>query len=121
MKKENIKTISIDGVDYVRASEASKPRNGMNYVIVRSRDSGCHAGYIQSREGDSVVLVYSRRLYYWSGASTLSQLAMEGVKKPESCKFPCEVSQIEILGVCEIIPATEAARINISEVPVWQQ
>ena len=91
------------------------------YVIVRSTNAGCFAGDLMSRSGDgSVVLKNARRLWYWAGAATLSQLAMEGTLKPAACKFPCPVAEQEVLGVIEILKVTEKARKSIQEVPVWR-
>ncbi len=47
------------------------------YVIVRSHTAGVHAGYLESRNGDTIILSESRRLWQWSGAS-LSQIANTG-------------------------------------------
>ena len=91
------------------------------YVIVRTYSAGVFAGYLESRNGQEVVLTKARRLWYWSGASSLSQLAMEGVKRPQECKFPCEVDRVELLQAIEILDVTEEARLNIEKVPVWEQ
>ena len=91
------------------------------YQIVRTYSAGVFAGYIESRMGQEVVMRNARRLWYWDGAASLSQLAMEGVKRPQKCKFPCEVDRVELLQVIEIIDCTEAARKSISEVPIWKQ
>lgn len=92
-----------------------------NYKIVRTYSAGVFAGYIESRNGQEVVLRNARRLWYWAGASSLSQLAMEGVKRPNECKFPCEVDRVELLQVIEILDVTKEARENITNVPVWKQ
>lgn len=91
------------------------------YVLIRSKDSGVHTGYLKSKVRDEVVLLNARRIWYWAGAASLSQLAMEGTKKPAECKFPCTVDNITILGVCEIIEMTKAAQKSIEAVPVWKQ
>jgi len=91
------------------------------YVIVRTYSAGVFAGYIVSRNGREVVMRQARRLWYWKGASSLSQLAMEGVKYPNECKFPCEVDRIELLEVIEILSVTEQAKQSIASVPVWKQ
>jgi len=91
------------------------------YYIVRTYSAGVFAGYIEKKEGKEVVMKNARRLWYWDGASSLSQLAMEGVKKPENCKFPCEVDSVILTEAVEIIPCTEKARENIAAVPVWKQ
>jgi len=91
------------------------------YKIVRTYSAGVFAGYIESRTGREVVMTNARRLWMWSGAASLSQLAIEGTKNPESCKFPCEVARVELLEVIEIIDCTEKAEKSIKEVPIWKQ
>jgi len=91
-----------------------------NYVIVRTYSAGVHAGELVSEKGKRVVLKNSRRLWYWDGAATLSQLAMEGVSKPENCKFPTEVATITLTEAIEIIPCTKEAQKSIKSVKIWK-
>ncbi len=93
----------------------------MKYVICRTYSAGVFAGFLESRNGQEVVLRDARRLWYWSGASSLSQLAMEGVKRPLECKFPCTVNRVELLQAIEILDTTEEARKSIEAVPIWKQ
>lgn len=111
--------IIINGIEYIK----KQSENDEIYVIVRTESAGCFAGYMYKtdKNGNEVILRNARRLWYWDGASSLSQLAMEGVKHPENCKFPCEVQKITLLGVIEIINATEESRKCISAVPIWRQ
>lgn len=90
------------------------------YAIIRSAAAGVFAGTIIERRGDRVVLKNARRCWYWSGAATLSQLAIDGPQNPNDCKFPAEVPLIWIADVIEIIPATPAAKKAIAAVPVWK-
>lgn len=94
----------------------------MQYVIIRSVNSGVHAGYLVSREGDSVTLKDSRRLWRWVVAkmtgqlSTLSEVAIYGVNsKDERSRIAVAVPEITILGACEIIPASPEAQKSIEE------
>jgi hypothetical protein len=91
------------------------------YVIVRTYSAGVFAGNLESRKGQEVILTNARRLWYWSGAASLSQLAMEGTKDPANCKFPCEVSRVELLQVVEILDVTPQAQKSIKEVAIWQK
>jgi len=93
----------------------------LKYVIVRTHSAGVFAGELESRTGQEVVLLNARRLWYWAGAASLSQLAMKGTTKPKECKFPCEVSRVELLQAIEILDVTDTARKSIAEVPTWQQ
>jgi len=124
MTQINHETLELNGVKYVREDSVNnnapaKDLDGMKYVVIRSRDSGCHAGYLKSEDGTTITLVDSRRLWYWSGAASLSQLAMEGVSNPDDCKFPCTVDEITVYSVCEKIAVTSKAQKSIEGVKVW--
>jgi len=92
----------------------------MEYKIVRTYSAGVFAGYIESVNGQVVVIRNARRLWYWDGAASLSQLAVDGASKPENCKFPAEVDRIQVFEAIELINVTEKAKKSIAEVPVWQ-
>ena len=89
------------------------------HYIVRTRDAGVFMAVIVSRNGDEAVLNDARRIWYWEGAASLSELATLGPSKPESCKFPAAVPTMTILGVIEIIPVSHQAKKLIDSVPVW--
>ena len=91
------------------------------YQIVRSKYAGVFAGYITKQDGQTVEMKDARRLWYWKGASSLSQLAMEGVKCPLECKFPIAVDRVQIFEVIEILDVTKIAEKSIRGVPVWEQ
>ena len=87
--------------------------------IVRTYSAGVFLGTIAERNGKEAVLTNARRIWYWDGAASLSQLAMDGTSKPENCKFPAAVPQVLLTEVIEIIPASEKAINSITAVPVW--
>lgn len=91
------------------------------YCVVRGKYFGVFAGTVESMEGNTVLLKDARRLWYWDGAASLSQVAAEGVKAPRSCKFTVTVQRVLLLDVIEIIPTTDLAEQNIKEVPVWKR
>ena len=97
-----------------------KNKEEFPYVIVRAEKAGVFAGNLIKEDGIKVILKNARRLWYWEGAASISQIAMEGTKKPSGCKFPCEVEEETILGVCEILQTTKIAEKSIKEVPVWK-
>ena len=91
------------------------------HVVVRADMSGCWLGTLDRYEGDDVRLTNARRLWYWAGASSLSELAKFGVARPEQCKFPCHVDVVIVKDVCEILEASERAVESIFAVPEWKQ
>jgi len=91
------------------------------YIICRTYSAGVFAGTLVSRKGQEVVLKQARRLWYWDGAASLSQLSQEGVTQPDKCKFPCEVSTVTLLQAIELLPVTKVARTSIAQVPIWKR
>jgi len=89
------------------------------YVIVRT-SAGVFAGNLKYRKGQEVVLTDARRLWYWAGAASLSQLAVEGTSKPNECKFPVAVPRIELLQAIEILDVSAQAEASIKEVKEWR-
>ncbi len=90
------------------------------HCIVRTVSAGVFAGVVESKEGKEVYLTDARRIWYWEGAASLSQLAVQGTSKPMACKFPIAVPSVLLTEVIEIIPTTDAARRSIDSVPIWQ-
>ena len=111
-------------IEYVAVTDSAEKEaeeKSMPYVICRTNSAGVFAGYLVKREKKEVVLKNARRIWYWEGAASLSQLAMEGVSKPEKCKFPCEVDEILLTEMIEIIPCTQKAKESINSVKIWAE
>ena len=94
--------------------------NYEGYYIVRCNRAGVFAGEIESREGQEVKMKNVRRLWYWNGACSLSELAKSGTKEPDDCKFTLTVDEIELLEAIEIIKCTEEAEKSIKGVREWK-
>jgi uncharacterized protein DUF6948 len=90
-----------------------------SYVIVRTYSAGVFAGFLESRNGKEVVLKNARRIWYWDGAASLSELAMHGTSKPDNCKFPCAVDSVLLTEAIEILSVTEEAKKSIENVKIW--
>ena len=88
--------------------------------IIRGDRSGVFFGSIVEREGREVKIKNCRRLWYWDGAASLSQLALSGVAKPSNCKFTVTVEELTVLDAIEIIPCTAEAAANIEAVREWK-
>ena len=90
------------------------------FVIIRSRDSGVHAGTLISVQDRTVKMHGSRRLWRWQAAKghTLSGVALHGLVHADS-KIAGELSELVVLDVCEIIPTTAAAGQSIMGAPEY--
>ena len=94
--------------------------NNKQRYIIRGDRSGVFFGEIHARDGREVTIRHCRRLWYWSGAASLSQLAAEGVKNPGNCNFSVTVDELIVLDAIELIPCSDAACASIDAVPVWK-
>jgi hypothetical protein len=86
--------------------------------IIRCDRAGVFYAEIASRTGDEAVLKNARRIYYWDGAATLSQLAMEGCNS--NSKITVTVPEMTVLGVIEVIPVNDAAMKNLDGHKEWR-
>lgn len=91
-----------------------------DYVLVRCDRAGVFAGNLAKREGQEVTLNNCRRIWYWDGACSISQIAKDGVARPQKCKFTVTVDEILLLDAIEVIPCTATAEISIKGVPEWK-
>lgn len=89
-------------------------------VIIRGDRSGVFFGTLTEKNGREVKLTNCRRLWFWSGAASLSQLAVDGVANPQNCKFTVAVDEIVILDAIEIIPCTVKAVQSITSTEEWK-
>ena len=126
--KTEINEISLNGIIYVpkdsvKTSCNKQSTDGLPYVMIRTYSAGVHIGYLKSKEytpsGIVVQLVNTRRVYSWSGAVTLSQLANEGSKKQADCKITLEIPSNEMVAI-EIMEVSEIAFENLKGVAEWK-
>jgi hypothetical protein len=117
--KENIE---IDGIEYVRKDSISIPvKNKYPIKMIRCYSAGVFFGELKERKGKEVTLLNARRVWYWDGAASLSQLAQSGTSKPDNCKFPEPVSEIILTDVIEIITVTEKAFEILKNIKIWKE
>ena len=120
--KTTLETIVINGIEYVRKDsiELGIALNTENVVLIRTYSAGVHFGTLESRDGKEVVLSNARRLYQWSGACSLSQVATEGVDLSNS-KISVIVPKITLTEAIEIIPMSETAAKTMMEAKSWKK
>lgn len=101
---KEIKSLLIDGPNTNAAC-------GSNFigsvVLVRTYSAGVHFGVLVKKDGTSVLLENARRLWKWSGAFTLNEVATKGVS--DGSRVSCPVDKIELTEAIEIIPMNQLA------------
>ena len=116
-KQKEVDARGIAEAVHAHGLEEKKPR----YVIVRCHDAGVHAGEYASHNGREVTLTNARRIWYWSGAASLNQIAVSGCTDPVNCKIAMPVLQIVLLEACEIIDCMPAGEKFLREVAEWKR
>jgi hypothetical protein len=91
------------------------------YALLRTYSAGVHLGILEKRDGKDAELTKAIRIFYWDGAASLSQLAMEGTKHPENCKFAVPVSHLVLTDVIEYLAVTKVALSSIQGTPSWKK
>lgn len=93
------------------------------FVIIRSYSAGCHMGYLAKKSNGEgcyhVTLENSRRIWSWSGANSLSELAHSGSKKPASCNISLPVHKIDLCAI-EVIYVSEEGKKNLERIKDWK-
>ena len=118
-------TLTVNGLEYVLKSSVNEnskaeSKDGLEYKIIRGDRSGVFAGYLKSLNGKEAIVLDCRRIWYWTGAASISQLAIDGTNNPANCKFPEAVSKMQITDVIEVLDVTAKAKASLDSVKIWK-
>ena len=91
------------------------------YYIVRCYGAGVFFGQIKDRKEKEVTLLNARKIWYWSGAAAVEQLAMTGPKAPSECKITVKVPEMIVMEPQQIIPCTQEAVDVIERIAEWKR
>ena len=103
----------------------TKKSKTLPYVIARCSNAGVHAGELVRKKLNgngtaSVELRNSRRIWYWTGAASLSELAVYGSKNIGGCKIAVPLAKMEVMDCCEIDYTQPAGEKALREAPEWR-
>jgi hypothetical protein len=118
--KTNLEKIEINGITYIPESSQPKTTSNPEIWMVRTYSAGVFYGEIVKRDGKEVEMHNARRVWFWKGAASLSQLAQSGTSCPNECKFPEPVTTLILTEVIEMIRITDNALNSLNSVPIWK-
>ena len=84
-------------------------------VIVRTYSAGVFFGYLRAHTGKDVELIRARRIWFWKGANTLSEIALHGVGPGSKIAEPVTITLTEAI---EIIECSKEGAANL-EAATW--
>jgi len=116
-----INEVEINGEVYVKkGSETTKVPDfeGLTLCVLRTYSAGVWIGWVDYESGEfgNVTVIKGVRVYKWSGAFTLSELAVVGTTDPKNCKFSTEVPELKLNKVIEYLPICSSAVASLNKV-----
>jgi len=124
MLSEEIKQtliLSLLGLDEKkRASGITDAMTG-KVCMFRTYSAGVHFGELVERDGKECLVKNARRIFYWTQACSLSQLAMEGSKDIDKCQIAMPVPELFLTEVIEIIPLSRVAAEQLQGAKEWKK
>ena len=89
--------------------------------MFRTDSAGVHFGELVEKDHQECLVKNARRVYYWTHACSLSQLAMEGSKDIENCKIAMLVDETILDQVIETIPMSDEAIRILGGASSWKK
>lgn len=94
-------------------------------VLIRSYGAGVFFGTLNEAERTydkyTVEMLNVRRLWRWSGACSITQLAVDGAANPSGCRFTITEPSIVVSSVIEIHECSEKSITSIESVEEWKK
>ena len=89
-------------------------------VIVRADRAGVFFGTLKEFDygNNNVIMTNCRKIYNWEKAYAVEQIANDGVGT--NSKLTVIVEELGIMNAVQILPCTEKAIKNLSEISVWK-
>jgi len=82
-----------------------------DFVLIRTYSAGVHFGTMIEKDGKEVTLQNAKRLWSWTGALSLSEIASKGIDIKNS-KISVAVEEIIITEAIEIIKVSAVSNLN---------
>lgn len=86
-------------------------------VLVRGYEAGVYFGTLECFDDKKAKLTQVRNIWHWEGATCLSQIANDGIKRGQVSPV---VESMIIGNWCQIIPLSETAIQNLEGQIVWK-
>ena len=88
-------------------------------VIIRTYSAGVHYGILNKVDNDVVELLNARRIHYWNGANSLTDIALGGISDKVTSRITKKLPSIILQNVIEIIECTDVAIEDLDNFPEW--
>lgn len=93
------------------------------YVIVRCTQAGVHAGFLEKQTKDHLILRDARRIWYWNGAASISEIAVYGLnpnKTGSKIAAVVPTTQLRQSDICEVNACTATGEASVRGAAEWR-
>lgn len=89
-------------------------------IIARIARAGVFHGVLAAKDTEVTRLVDVRRIYYWTGPISVTDMAVIGVKTGSKVTLPASEVEFETQKVIELIACSEEASKSIESIKPWK-
>lgn len=89
-------------------------------IIARIDRAGVFHGTLYNKDGETTTMTDVRRIYYWQGALSVTDMSVTGVTSGSKISLPAKRVEFETAKVIELIECTDEASKSIEEIEPWK-
>jgi hypothetical protein len=89
-------------------------------IIARIDRAGVFHGTLAAKDAETTTMTDVRRIYYWRGALSVTDMSVTGVKAGSKVTVPAKRVEFETAKVIELIECTDKASKSIESIEPWK-
>lgn len=89
-------------------------------IIARIDRAGVFHGTLAAKDAETTTMTDVRRIYYWRGALSVTDMSVTGVKAGSKVTVPAKRVEFETTKVVELIECTDEASKSIESIEPWK-
>lgn len=89
-------------------------------IIARIDRAGVFHGTLAAKDAEITTMTDVRRIYYWKGALSVTDMSVTGVKAGSKITLPAKRVEFETGRIVELIECTDEASKSIESIKPWK-
>lgn len=89
-------------------------------IIARIDRAGVFHGTLLAKDEETTTMTDVRRIYYWQGPLSVTDMSVTGVKAGSKVTLPARCVEFETAKVVELIECTAKASESIENIEPWK-
>ena len=89
-------------------------------IIARINRAGVFHGTLAAKDAETTTMTDVRRIYYWQGPISVTDMSVTGVKAGSEVTLPAKRVEFETAKVIELIECSAEASKSIESIEPWK-